>query len=157
MDEGVKGFVDESVDRAVAAVPRAAALDRSGVRRRFEERFSAERMALDYVELYDDVLRRSSIDAVVLSTRACGQREAAGPPTAIPTGLRRPPSESAVRKRHRSTSSRTSPSRSAGRAHSSPVIHLPYLITAAISSRARAIPTASISTTRVSCRNSSCG
>ena len=44
---------------AVAAVPRAAALDRSEVRRRFEERFSVERMARDYVELYDDVLRRS--------------------------------------------------------------------------------------------------
>src|SRR5260370_60313 len=70
VDDGVTGFVVDSVDRAVAAVPRAAALDRSGVRRCFEERFSAERMSLDYVELYDDVLRRSSIDAVVLSTRA---------------------------------------------------------------------------------------
>jgi glycosyltransferase involved in cell wall biosynthesis len=77
IDEGVTGFVVDSVDGAVAAVPRAAALDRSGVRRCFEERFSAERMALDYVELYDKVLRRSSIDAVVLSTRASGQREAA--------------------------------------------------------------------------------
>jgi glycosyltransferase involved in cell wall biosynthesis len=77
IDEGMTGFVVDTVDKAVAAVPRAAALDRSGVRRCFEERFSAERMALDYVELYDDVLRRSSIDAVVLSTRASGQREAA--------------------------------------------------------------------------------
>jgi glycosyltransferase involved in cell wall biosynthesis len=77
IDQGVTGFVVDGVDRAVAAVPRAAALDRSGVRRRFEERFSVERMARDYVELYDDVLHRSSIDAVVLSTRAAGQREAA--------------------------------------------------------------------------------
>jgi glycosyltransferase involved in cell wall biosynthesis len=71
IDEGVTGFVVDSVDRAVAAVPLAAALDRGGVRRCFE------RMVLDYVELYDSVLRRSSIDAVVLSTRAAGQREAA--------------------------------------------------------------------------------
>jgi glycosyltransferase involved in cell wall biosynthesis len=77
IDEGVTGFMVDSVDRAVAAVPLAAALDRSRVRRCFEERFSVERMALDYVKLYDDVLRRSSIDAAVLSTRAPGQREAA--------------------------------------------------------------------------------
>jgi hypothetical protein len=34
-------------------------------------------MARDYIEIYDDVLRRSSVDAVVLSARAAGQREAA--------------------------------------------------------------------------------
>ena len=77
IDEGMTGFVVDSVDGAVAAIPRAAALDRSGVRRCFEARFSVERIARDYVELYDDVLRRSSIDAVVLSTRAASQREAA--------------------------------------------------------------------------------
>jgi glycosyltransferase involved in cell wall biosynthesis len=77
IDEGVTGFVVDSVDGAVAAIPPAAGLDRTGVRRRFEERFSVERMARDYIGLYDDVLRRSSIDAVVLSTRAAGQREAA--------------------------------------------------------------------------------
>ncbi len=77
IDEGVTGFVADSIDTALAAVPRAAALDRSGVRRRFEQRFSVERMARGYVELYDGVLRRSSIDTVVLSTSAAGQREAA--------------------------------------------------------------------------------
>jgi glycosyltransferase involved in cell wall biosynthesis len=77
IDERLTGFVVDSVDRAVAAVPRAAALDRSWIRRCFEERFSVERMARDYIEIYDDVLRRSSVDAVVLSARAAGQREAA--------------------------------------------------------------------------------
>ena len=77
IDEGVTGFVVDGTDAAVAAVPRVTALDRRGVRRCFEERFSVERMARDYIELYDDVLQRSSIDAVVLSTRAAGQREAA--------------------------------------------------------------------------------
>lgn len=76
IDEGVTGFVADS-DTVLAAVRRAPALDRSGVRRRFEERFSVERMARGYVELYDGVLRRSAIDTVVLSTRAAGQREAA--------------------------------------------------------------------------------
>jgi glycosyltransferase involved in cell wall biosynthesis len=77
IDEGVTGFVADSIDTALAAVPRAAALDRGGVRRRFEKRFSVERMARGYVELYDGVLRRSAIDTVVLSTSAAGQREAA--------------------------------------------------------------------------------
>ncbi|MGA7868236.1 MAG: glycosyltransferase, partial [Stellaceae bacterium] len=77
IDEGVTGFVVDGIDAAVAAVPRAAALDRSEIRRCFEERFSVERMVRDYVELYGDVLRRSSINAVVLSTKAAGQREAA--------------------------------------------------------------------------------
>jgi glycosyltransferase involved in cell wall biosynthesis len=77
IDEGLTGFVVDNVDGAVAAILRAAALDRSGIRRCFEARFSVERMARDYIELYDDVLRRSSIDAVVLSTGATGQREAA--------------------------------------------------------------------------------
>jgi glycosyltransferase involved in cell wall biosynthesis len=77
IDEGVTGFVVDSVDRAVAAIPGVAALDRSGVRGCFEGRFSVQRMARDYIELYDDALRRGSIDAVVLNTRAAGQREAA--------------------------------------------------------------------------------
>jgi hypothetical protein len=34
-------------------MPRVLALDRSAVRRRFEERFSATRMAQDYVSVYD--------------------------------------------------------------------------------------------------------
>ena len=77
IDEGLTGFIVDDVDGAVAAIPGAAALDRSGVRRRFEERFTVERMARDYIELYEDVLRRSSMDTVVSSTRAAGQREAA--------------------------------------------------------------------------------
>ncbi|MGC1887267.1 MAG: glycosyltransferase [Stellaceae bacterium] len=77
IDEGVTGFVVDGIDAAVATVPRAAALDRSEIRRCFEDRFSVERMVRDYVELYGDVLRRSSINAVVLSTRTAGQREAA--------------------------------------------------------------------------------
>ena len=78
LDEGVTGFVVDSVDAAVAAVSRAVRLDRHAIRNRFEERFSVERMARDYVELYDQVLRRSSIDAVVLSTMSASQqREAA--------------------------------------------------------------------------------
>ena len=39
-------------------MPRVLSLDRTAVRRRFEERFSAKRMALDYVSVYEALLRR---------------------------------------------------------------------------------------------------
>jgi glycosyltransferase involved in cell wall biosynthesis len=58
IDEGVTGHIVDSLEEAVAAMPRVLFLDRAGVRRRFEERFSARRMALDYVSVYEDLLRR---------------------------------------------------------------------------------------------------
>ena len=52
VDHGVTGFIAGTVEEGVAAVGAAARLDRALVRRRFEERFSATRMALDYLALY---------------------------------------------------------------------------------------------------------
>lgn len=67
IDHGVTGLIVDSVDEAEAAIPLAKALDRGAIRRRFEERFSAERMARDYVALYREVLRRGTVDAVLSS------------------------------------------------------------------------------------------
>jgi glycosyltransferase involved in cell wall biosynthesis len=58
IDQGVTGLIVDSVEEAVAAMPRVLSLDRSTVRRRFEERFSATRMAQDYVSVYEDLLHR---------------------------------------------------------------------------------------------------
>jgi glycosyltransferase involved in cell wall biosynthesis len=58
IDEGVTGLIVNTLDEAVAAMPRVLSLDRAAVRRRFEERFSAKRMALDYVSVYEALLRR---------------------------------------------------------------------------------------------------
>ncbi len=52
VDEGETGFVVDSVEAAVEAVARCAALDRDHVRRVFERRFSAERMISDYEAIY---------------------------------------------------------------------------------------------------------
>ena len=52
MVEGVTGFVVDNVDQAVAAVPKVANLDRRRCRKVFEERFSADRMAADYLSVY---------------------------------------------------------------------------------------------------------
>jgi hypothetical protein len=45
-------MIVDNLDQAVLALPRVVALDRRKVRRRFEARFSAGRMARDYVRLY---------------------------------------------------------------------------------------------------------
>jgi glycosyltransferase involved in cell wall biosynthesis len=55
MEDGVTGFVVRDADEAVAAVGRVAGLDRGRCRAVFEERFSAARMARDYLALYERV------------------------------------------------------------------------------------------------------
>src|SRR5580698_3690166 len=52
VEHGVTGFIVEDEAQAVAAVDRVGRLSRGMVRRRFEIRFSAERMAEDYLGLY---------------------------------------------------------------------------------------------------------
>jgi glycosyltransferase involved in cell wall biosynthesis len=52
IDEGVTGLVVDSIEQACEVAPRLFALDRRTVRHRFEERFTADRMAKDYVAVY---------------------------------------------------------------------------------------------------------
>jgi glycosyltransferase involved in cell wall biosynthesis len=61
IEPGVTGCIVDSIDAAVAATRTALALDRRACRHRFEQRFSAERMARDYLDVYRRVaLRRPS-------------------------------------------------------------------------------------------------
>src|SRR2546423_15237898 len=53
IDHGVTGFIVDDEDDAITAIRRLAELDRRTVRARFEERFSAKRMAQDYVRNYE--------------------------------------------------------------------------------------------------------
>jgi glycosyltransferase involved in cell wall biosynthesis len=55
IDHGVTGWIVDSVESAVDAVRRVPQLDRHGVRARFEQRFSAERMTRDYLKLYQKI------------------------------------------------------------------------------------------------------
>ena len=59
IDDGITGFVVEDEISAVSAVDRLASLDRTEIRKVFEQRFTARRMALDYLNTY-----QSMIDAV---------------------------------------------------------------------------------------------
>ena len=56
IDEGVTGAIVETREEAIKALPLVLSLDRRTVRRRFEERFSAARMARDYLEVYRSLL-----------------------------------------------------------------------------------------------------
>lgn len=52
IENGKNGFIVTSTEEAVYRICRAKAIDRSEVRRIFEERFTAERMAKDYLQIY---------------------------------------------------------------------------------------------------------
>ena len=52
IEDGVSGLIVESVEEAVAAVERAKSMSREACRNVFEERFTARRMANDYLKLY---------------------------------------------------------------------------------------------------------
>ena len=57
IEDGVTGKVVESEDEAVALLPAIMSYDRRKVRQRFEERFTATRMARDYVRTYRKLLK----------------------------------------------------------------------------------------------------
>jgi glycosyltransferase involved in cell wall biosynthesis len=56
VDDGVTGFIVSNIADAVTAVHRLDGLDRRRVRRVFEQRFTADRMARDYVAIYRRLL-----------------------------------------------------------------------------------------------------
>jgi len=69
IDPGLTGLVVDTMDEAVQVLPEVMALDRHAVRRRFDERFSATRMAKDYVQLYRSLLKRSSLQEPAVAAR----------------------------------------------------------------------------------------
>lgn len=58
IDNGVTGWAVDSMDEAMCKLGGVLALDRACVRRRFEERFSAARMAREYVKVYERLVAR---------------------------------------------------------------------------------------------------
>ncbi len=55
IDHGVSGFIVHDEASAVAAMNRVDELDRTLVRRTFDRRFTARRMAEDYIDLYEEL------------------------------------------------------------------------------------------------------
>lgn len=58
VDDGITGFIVEDVTGAIGAVDRLGQLSRERIRRRFEERFTARRMAQDYLRVYRGLMDR---------------------------------------------------------------------------------------------------
>jgi glycosyltransferase involved in cell wall biosynthesis len=58
LEDGVAGFLVKSVDEAAGAICRLDKIDRATCRRRFEQRFTAKRMAQDYLAIYNRILKR---------------------------------------------------------------------------------------------------
>lgn len=64
MQDGVTGFVVDNTDTAVEALNKLDGIDRKVCRKIFEQRFSARRMASDYVAVYKN-LQRPQISAML--------------------------------------------------------------------------------------------
>jgi glycosyltransferase involved in cell wall biosynthesis len=56
LEDGLTGFLVRDVDQAVAAVARLDTLSRDRIRKRFEERFTVERMSAKYLDVYNCLL-----------------------------------------------------------------------------------------------------
>jgi Glycosyl transferases group 1 len=56
IEDGVSGFLVDDVAQAIAATKRVAEFDRSRVRVAFERRFAIERVAREYVQIYQGLV-----------------------------------------------------------------------------------------------------
>ena len=77
LDHGWTGFVVDDIAGASAAVADVDRLDRRMIRTRFEQRFTAERMAKEYVAVYDTLAAVLAMPvATPLLSRGAGHGEA---------------------------------------------------------------------------------
>jgi glycosyltransferase involved in cell wall biosynthesis len=58
IEDGLTGFIVEDINGAIGAVDRLSHLSRAAIRRRFEQRFTARRMAQDYLAVYRSISDR---------------------------------------------------------------------------------------------------
>jgi glycosyltransferase involved in cell wall biosynthesis len=68
--DGVTGFVVDDVEQAVKAVEKLPNINRKGCRETFEERFTARRMASDYLEIYEQEICRYDAEPSTDQARA---------------------------------------------------------------------------------------
>jgi glycosyltransferase involved in cell wall biosynthesis len=70
VEDGVTGFVVEDEKEAVAATHRLSRLSRRAIRRRFEKRFTAQRMAREYLVVYRSLIEFEALRSRAAVTRA---------------------------------------------------------------------------------------
>jgi len=59
IEDGVTGFIVDGIDDAAKAVGKLHTIERAGVRRRFDERWTSRRMAQDYVGVYQSLIDKA--------------------------------------------------------------------------------------------------
>lgn len=72
IEPGVTGEIVQSVAEAPGALERILKLDRLRIRQRFDERFSSEKMARNYLSVYDRLLAREADRTVSASVNGSG-------------------------------------------------------------------------------------
>ena len=85
IDHGVTGCIVGGVQDAIQAVGWTLQLDRKAVRRRFDQRFTARRMADDYTRLYRAILAQRSHTNVIPIARALTVRRGSGQRQMLPS------------------------------------------------------------------------
>jgi glycosyltransferase involved in cell wall biosynthesis len=61
VDPGVTGLIVDTMDEAIRVLPQVLGFDRRAVRQKFEQRFSAARMAKDYVQVYRSLIKGQAL------------------------------------------------------------------------------------------------
>jgi glycosyltransferase involved in cell wall biosynthesis len=77
IDDGTTGFIVEDEKGAIGAAYRLPELSRIAIRRRFEERFTARRMAQDYLAVYRTLMERAEPHLKLVVDRASSIQPAA--------------------------------------------------------------------------------
>jgi glycosyltransferase involved in cell wall biosynthesis len=57
IEDGINGFIVDNVEDAIGCVSRLDGVRRGACRHAFEARFSVRRMTLDYLQVYEDIIR----------------------------------------------------------------------------------------------------
>jgi glycosyltransferase involved in cell wall biosynthesis len=73
IEDGVTGFIVEDEAGMIGAVDRLAHLSRQAIRRRFEQHFTARRMALDYLAVYRSLMEGQSPRLRVVGAEDAGR------------------------------------------------------------------------------------
>jgi glycosyltransferase involved in cell wall biosynthesis len=68
IDPGITGYIVNSMDEAVKVVQKISKIDRAVCFKKFRERFSSERMARDYVSVYEKLIGNSFRNKLIVQT-----------------------------------------------------------------------------------------
>ena len=90
IEDGVTGFIVSDEAAAVESVARASKLDRGQIRQIFEQRFSADRMAEKYVNVFERIMRPPTAFRRAVTTLPWAARSGSNISANRPIGAQKP-------------------------------------------------------------------